>query len=65
MDRYVREILTEAIYNGLESGIVAGTGKDQPIGMMKKVGDDVEVSGGVYPDKEAIAVTSLDNGLLN
>ena len=60
MDRYVREILTEAIYNGLESGIVAGTGKDQPIGMMKKVGDDVEVSGGVYPDKEAIAVTSLD-----
>lgn len=60
LDRYVRDILTEAIYNGLEEGIIAGTGKDQPIGMMKQVGDDVEVSGGVYPDKQAIAVTSLD-----
>lgn len=60
MDRYVRDILTEAVYNGLEEGIIAGTGKDQPIGMMKKVGDDVEVSGGVYPDKETLQVTSLD-----
>jgi HK97 family phage major capsid protein len=60
LDRYVRDILTEAIYNGLEEGIIAGTGKDQPIGMMKKVGDDVEVSGGTYPDKDALAVTSLD-----
>lgn len=60
LDRYVRDILTEAIYNGLEQGIIAGTGKDQPIGMMKQVGDDVETTGGVYPDKEAIAVTSLD-----
>ena len=60
LDRYVRDILTEAIYNGLEEGIIAGTGKDQPIGMMRQVGDDVEVSGGVYPDKQAIAVTSLD-----
>lgn len=60
LDRYVRDILTEAIYNGLEKGIIAGTGKDQPIGMMKQVGDDVEVSGGVYPDKEAVAVTRFD-----
>lgn len=60
LDRYVRDILTESTYNGLEQGIIAGTGKDQPIGMMKQVGDDVETTGGVYPDKEAIAVTSLD-----
>nr|DAV77359.1 MAG TPA: major capsid protein [Caudoviricetes sp.] len=60
MDRYVRDILTEAVYNGLEEGIIAGTGKDQPIGMIKKVGDDVEVSGGIYPDKETLQVTSLD-----
>lgn len=60
LDRYVRDILTEAIYNGLEQGIVAGTGKDQPIGMMKQVGDEVETTGGVYPDKEAVEVTSLD-----
>ena len=47
LDSYVRDILTEAIYNGLEEGIIAGTGKDQPIGMMKQVGDDVEVSGSI------------------
>ena len=60
LDRYVRDILTEAIYNGLEQGIIAGTGKDQPIGMMKQVGDEVGTTGGVYPDKEAVEVTSLD-----
>lgn len=60
LDRYVRDILQEALYNGLEEGIVAGTGKNQPIGMMKQVGDDVVVTGGVYPDKEAVPVTSLD-----
>lgn len=60
LDRYVRDILQEALYNGLEEGIVAGTGKNQPIGMMKQVGKDVVVTGGVYPDKEAIPVTSFD-----
>ena len=60
LDQYVRTILTEAIYNGLEKGIIAGTGKDEPIGMMKKVGDDVSVTGGAYPDKDAIKVTKLD-----
>lgn len=60
LDQYVRTILSEAIYNGLEKGIIAGTGKDEPIGMMKKVGDDVTVTGGVYPDKDAIKVTKLD-----
>lgn len=60
LDRYVRDILQEALYNGLEEGIVAGTGKNQPIGMMKQVGEDVVVTGGVYPDKEAIPVTSFD-----
>lgn len=60
LDRYVRDILQEALYNGLEAGIIAGTGKNQPIGMMKQVGEDVVVTGGVYPDKEAIKVTSFD-----
>lgn len=60
IDRYVRDILTEAIYNGLEEGIIAGNGKEQPIGMMKQVGDDVTVSGGEYPDKVAVKVTSFD-----
>lgn len=60
LDRYVRDILQEALYNGLEEGIIAGTGKNQPIGMMKQVSDDVVVTGGVYPDKEAIPVASFD-----
>lgn len=60
LDAYVRELLTEAINNGLEQGIIAGTGKDQPIGMMKQVGDGVTVTDGVYPDKVAITVKSFD-----
>ncbi len=60
LDRYVRDILQEALYNGLEKGIIAGTGKNQPIGMMKQVGEGVTVTDGVYPDKDAIKVTSLD-----
>ncbi len=61
LDQYVRTILTEAIYNGLEKGIIAGTGKDEPIGMMKKVGADVSVTGGVYPDKDATKVVNFDS----
>ena len=60
LDRYVRDILQEALYNGLEAGIIAGTGKNQPIGMMKQVGDGVTVTDGVYPDKTAVAVKSFD-----
>lgn len=57
LDRYVRELLAEAIAVQLEVGIVDGTGKDQPIGMARKLSGD---SGGVYPNKEPISVTSLD-----
>ena len=60
LDRYVRDILQEALYNGLEAGIIAGTGKNQPIGMMKQVGDGVTVTDGVYPDKTAVSVKSFD-----
>lgn len=35
IDRYVRTILVEAIYNGLEKSIIIGTGVDEPVGMMK------------------------------
>jgi len=31
LDRYVRTILSEAIFEGLEGGIIKGTGKDEPI----------------------------------
>ena len=59
LDRYVRECLYEAIANGLEVGIVDGTGKDMPIGMDRQVGDGVQVTDGVYPKKEAIPVTDF------
>lgn len=60
LDRYVREVLYEAFANGLEVGIVDGTGKDQPIGMTRDVSDDVAVVDGVYPQKVAVALTRID-----
>jgi len=60
MDKYIRTILAEALYFGVEEGIINGTGKDMPIGMNRQVGEGVTVTDGVYPLKTAVAVTSLD-----
>lgn len=60
LDRYVREVLYEALANTLEYGIVTGTGKDMPIGMDRQVGDGVTVTSGVYPKKSAITVNDLN-----
>lgn len=60
LDKYVREILYEATANGLEVGIVSGDGADQPIGMIRQVGEGVSVVDGKYPEKEAIALTEID-----
>lgn len=60
LDNYVRQVLYEALANGLEYGIVCGTGKDEPIGMMRQVGDGIVVTGGEYPMKESIKMTALD-----
>ena len=60
LDRYVREVLLEALANGMEAGFVDGDGNGKPIGMTRQVGDDVQVTGGAYPKKETIAVTSFD-----
>ena len=59
LDNFVRQVLYEAYANGLEVGIVAGDGKDKPIGMNRQVGDGVTVTGGVYPVKSPIAVSDL------
>lgn len=57
LDRYVRTVLSESIAIALEGAIVAGTGKDQPIGMIKDLkGAVVE---GVYPDKKVSALTDF------
>lgn len=59
LDRYIREILAEALANGLEYGLVNGTGKDEPIGMIRQVGDDVSVTGGQYPEKNKITIADF------
>lgn len=59
LDRYVRDVLYEALANGLEAGIINGDGNGKPIGMTRQVGDDVTVTGGVYPKKEAVPITEL------
>lgn len=60
LDNFIRQTLYEAISNGLEAGIVAGDGNEKPIGMTRQVGDGVTVTGGVYPEKAKIKVSSLD-----
>lgn len=59
LDTYIRTCLSEAIAIGFENGIVTGTGKNQPIGMDRSVADNVTVTAGVYPKKDAIAVTDF------
>nr|WP_188942892.1 phage major capsid protein [Virgibacillus kapii] len=54
LDRYVRTVLAEAMAIALEEAIIAGTGKDQPIGMIKDLKG--AVTDGVYPDKTAKAL---------
>lgn len=57
LDKYVRTVLTEAIAIGLEDSIVKGSGKEQPVGMMKDL--DAAVIGGEYSDKEATKLTDF------
>lgn len=59
IDAYVRGVLSEAIAMALETAIVNGTGKDEPIGMNRNVSDDVTITGGVYPKKVAMKITDL------
>lgn len=59
IDAYVRSTLSEAIAYALETAIVTGTGKNEPIGMDRDVSDGVTVTGGVYPQKKAIKITEL------
>lgn len=60
MDTYARETLSEAIAYALESGCVAGTGKDQPIGMVRDVSPTASVTDGVYPKQTPVKITRLD-----
>lgn len=57
IDAYVRAVLVEALGAGLCKAIIIGTGKNEPIGMMKD--PDGSVTDGVYPDKEEVKITNL------
>ena len=60
LDSFVRQVLYEALANGLEVGCVTGDGKDGPIGMNRQVGEGVSVTDGAYPEKSQIEVDSFD-----
>lgn len=51
IDRYVRLCLTEAIGDAWEKVIVNGTGKNQPIGLIKDLKKDIQ--SGAYQDKDS------------
>lgn len=60
LDGYVRAVLSEAIMAGLELAIVAGTGKGEPIGLIKDIHEGVDVSSSTgYPDKAKEVVKSF------
>lgn len=62
LDAYVRTILSEAIAYGLEDGIINGTGKDQPIGMIRDIHEGVSVSSSTgYPAKAKKALIELSD----
>ena len=52
LDSFIRRFFVEALSLGLEDAIVAGTGKDQPIGMNRDL--EGAVVEGVYPEKKKI-----------
>lgn len=65
LDAYVRSILSEAVAYGLEEGIINGTGKDQPIGMIRDIHDGVSVSSSTgYPAKDKKTVTEFSDIVL-
>lgn len=60
VERYVRTMIVEAMAVGLEKGFVAGTGKDQPIGLLKDLKGSVV--DGVYPDKAVAGTLTFQPG---
>lgn len=52
LDGYIRAVLAEAIMSGLELAIVAGTGVNEPVGLIKDIHEGVSFSSTTgYPDK--------------
>lgn len=60
LDGYIRTVLAEAIMSGLELAIVAGTGVNEPVGLIKDIHEGVSYSSTTgYPDKTAEVVTDF------
>ena len=59
IDQYVRATLAESCAAALEAGAVAGTGKDEPIGMIRDISAEAHVSDGAYPEQTAAKLTTL------
>lgn len=60
IDGYIRACLKEAMMGALEVAIVAGTGVNQPIGLIKDIHEGVSYSSvDGYPNKSAVAVTDF------
>ena len=57
LETFVRRFLVEALSIGLENAIVAGEGKDSPIGMTRDLKGSVQE--GVYPEKTPIKLKNL------
>lgn len=57
LDRYVRAFLSEVIASELEKAVVTGDGNKKPIGMTRDL--DGSVTGGVYPEKEKVALADF------
>ena len=60
LDGYIRTVLAEAIMAGLEVAIVAGTGVNEPVGLIKDIHEGVSFSSTTgYPDKTKVAVEAF------
>lgn len=58
IERYVRTIITEAMAVGLERGFVAGTGMNQPVGLLKNVNKET----GAISDKLSVSTLTFEPG---
>lgn len=60
LDGYIRTVLAEALMGGMELAIVAGTGVNQPVGLIKDIHEGVSFNSSTgYPDKAADKVTDF------
>ena len=60
LDGYIRTVLAEAIYAGVEMAIVSGSGVNEPVGLIKDIHEGVSYSSTTgYPDKAKVKITSF------